>query len=395
MATRDTTSTSNGHEKEKQDKGSDPLAKGLGWFSVGLGLTRLLTPGGLSRLIGLEGDDKQRNTMRAFGGRELASGVGILASNKPQAALWSRVVGDVIDLAALGIALRGGNNNRNKTRIIGAMASVLGVTAADIVAATRQSRSNRAEGDLDVKKSITINRPPEAVYSVWRDFAQLPRFMAHLESITVIDARRSRWKAKGPAGTTIEWEAEITEDRPNELISWRSVEGSEVANSGTVRFLRAPGGRGTEVHVELSYDAPAGKLGKLLAKLFGEEPSQQINGDLRRFKQVLETGEVMHSDASIHRGLHPACPSEETPELLGVPVLSYPPIATRVTSQNAATEGSTFPPHIVHNQSATLSPQKTPTPLNPQSEQSAQSVQGGQSPTPPPPRQGGSKEVSR
>jgi uncharacterized membrane protein len=107
----------------------------------------------------------------------------------------------------------------------------------------------------------------------------------------------------------VEWEAEIIEDRPNERISWRSVQPADVPNIGTVQFRSAPGGRGTEIHVELRYDPPGGKLGAAVAKLFGKEPAQQVKGDLRRLKQVLETGEVVHSDASVHRGLHPAQPS--------------------------------------------------------------------------------------
>jgi uncharacterized membrane protein len=124
----------------------------------------------------------------------------------------------------------------------------------------------------------------------------------------VIDDRRSRWRAKAPAGTSVEWEAELIDDRPNELIAWRSLEGSTVDNSGFVRFERAPGGRGTVVHVELRYCPPAGALGAAVAKLFGEEPRQQLYDDLRAFKQVMELGEVVKSDASIHTGMHPAQP---------------------------------------------------------------------------------------
>src|SRR5215212_6007393 len=143
--------------------------------------------------------------------------------------------------------------------------------------------------------------------------------MAHLESVQVLENGRSRWKAKAPMGTNVEWEAETIEDRPNELISWRALPDSTVPNSGQVRFREAPGGRGTEVTVELQYQPPGGKLGSLIAKLFGEEPSQQVKGDLRRFKQVIELGEVVHSDASIHRGPHPAQPPENLSdvELLG------------------------------------------------------------------------------
>jgi hypothetical protein len=121
---------------------------------------------------------------------------------------------------------------------------------------------------------------------------------------------RSHWKAKAPAGTTVEWDAETVADRPNELIAWRSLPGSAVDNSGVVRFVPAPGQRGTEVHVELSYTPPAGALGATAAMLFGTEPGQEISEDLRVFKQVIETGEVVRSDASIHRRPHSAQPPE-------------------------------------------------------------------------------------
>ena len=165
-------------------------------------------------------------------------------------------------------------------------------------------------GAIPVNKSIVVNAEAEELYQFWHDFENLPRFMRHLESVTVLDGRRSHWKATGPAGTTVEWDAEIIDDRPNELIAWRSVEGADVANAGTVRFRPAPGGRGTEVTVELEYDPPGGVVGKTIAKLFREEPGQQVHDDLRAFKQVMEVGEVVLSDASLHKGPHPARPSE-------------------------------------------------------------------------------------
>jgi uncharacterized membrane protein len=162
-----------------------------------------------------------------------------------------------------------------------------------------------------VLRSITINREPEAVYEFWRELTNLPTFMAHLEAVEETDGK-STWRAKGPAGVTISWDAEVVLDRPGECIAWRSIDGSTtVPNRGVVRFQKAPGGRGTEVQVELKYEPPGGAIGAAFAKLFGEEPSQQISGDLRRLKQVLETGEVLQSDASIHRGPHAARPAED------------------------------------------------------------------------------------
>jgi uncharacterized membrane protein len=295
------------------------LARALGVFSIGLGLAQILAPHGVARAIGVEDDDDNRKTMRAVGFREIATGVGLLTQQRPAPFAWGRVTGDVMDLALLGRAFNSRRNDHG--RLAAATAAVAGVTLLDIVASQRLGRSGngvtigtgRRRQGIRVRKAITINRPVEEVYRFWRKLENLPRFMAHLESVRELDDRRSYWKAQAPLGLTVEWTAEIVEERPNELISWRSVDDSQVPNLGTVRFVRAPGDRGTEVHLDIRYDPPAGAVGATVAKLFGEEPSQQVVGDLRRLKQVLETGEVVHSDASIHRGLHSARPPEEVP----------------------------------------------------------------------------------
>jgi uncharacterized membrane protein len=230
--------------------------------------------------------------------------------------------------------MRSEENERG--RLAAATAAVAGVTVFDFMTGQQLSKhgngagtryeggraagsDQRSERGIHVTQAITINRPRNEVYGFWQNFENLPRFMAHLESVQVLDGKRSRWKAKAPAGATVEWEAETIEDRPNELIAWRSLPDATVPNSGSVWFKDAPGNRGTEVLVELTYEPPGGKVGALIAKLFGEEPEQQVKGDLRRFKQVMETGEIVHSDASIHRGLHPAQPPEDLSdvELLG------------------------------------------------------------------------------
>jgi uncharacterized membrane protein len=148
---------------------------------------------------------------------------------------------------------------------------------------------------MQARTAVTIKRPVEEVYGYWRQLTNLPRFMLHLEAVEPTGDGRSHWTARAPAGRTVEWDAEVVEDAPNERIAWRSLEGSQVTNSGSVRFTPAPGGGGTEVRVELAYGPPGGALGKVVAKLFGEEPQQQITDDLRRLKQVLETGEVVRS----------------------------------------------------------------------------------------------------
>jgi uncharacterized membrane protein len=148
------------------------------------------------------------------------------------------------------------------------------------------------------RAAITVRRPREEVYRFWHDFENLPSFMDHLDSVEDRGDGRSRWTAKAPGGRTVEWDAEITADQPSERLSWRSREGSDVENSGTVWFLPAPGGRGTEIHLDLQYDLPGGALGVLIAGLTGEEPRQQVRDDLRRAKQILETGMVVRSEGS-------------------------------------------------------------------------------------------------
>lgn len=145
---------------------------------------------------------------------------------------------------------------------------------------------------LKIEKSVTINKPAHELYQFWRNFENLPRLMTHLESVRRIDDRRSHWVAKAPAGMTVEWDAEIINEKANELIAWRSLAGAQIPNAGSVRFEQAPNGRGTQVKVALNYEPPAGKLGSLLAKLFGAEPEQQVAEDLRHFKQFMEAGEM-------------------------------------------------------------------------------------------------------
>lgn len=154
---------------------------------------------------------------------------------------------------------------------------------------------------IRAERTVTINRSAEELYSYWHDFEKLPAFMKHIQSIQVMDQRRSHWIAKAPMGQTIEWDADIIDDRPNELIAWASVEGADVDHSGFVRFKPAPGDRGTEVKVVTEYNPPGGVLGAALAKLFGEEPEQQIGDELNRFKQLMEAGEIATTEGQ------PAC----------------------------------------------------------------------------------------
>lgn len=145
---------------------------------------------------------------------------------------------------------------------------------------------------VQVERSVTINRPVAEVYRFWHDFENLPHFMSHLESVKNLTAGRSRWTVRGPAGRDITWEAEIVGDIENEMISWCSLEDADIPNAGSVRFEALPNSQGTVVRVSLKYSPPGGRLGAVVARLFGEEPHQQVADDLRRFKQLMEAGEI-------------------------------------------------------------------------------------------------------
>ncbi|CAA9494515.1 MAG: hypothetical protein AVDCRST_MAG67-1588 [uncultured Solirubrobacteraceae bacterium] len=289
----------------KSTNGGPPrenLAKGLGVFSFALGIPQILAPGRVNRMIGVRDDATTRAAMRAVGVREITAGVGIFSQRRPTTWLWARVAGDTLDLALLGAALRG--KSRQPGRTMAAAGAVAGALAADLVDAVKLSRgeapaaAQEQPNSMHLKAATTVRRDADELYAFWRDLERFPTFMAHLEAVSATEAERSHWKAKGPLGMSVEWDAEITEDIPGERIAWRSLEGAKVDNSGTVRFVKAPGDQGTEVHIEMQYAVPGGSVGSLLAKLLGEEPALQIKDDLRRFKQIVETGEIVRSDGS-------------------------------------------------------------------------------------------------
>ncbi|HEY6515918.1 MAG TPA: SRPBCC family protein [Steroidobacteraceae bacterium] len=269
------------------------LERGLGWFSIWLGAAAVAAPRTLCWLSGV----RSPTLMRLVGTRELATGIGILTQRDRAPWLWSRVVGDTFDLAALSLALaRRGRRGRAAV----ALAAVAGVTALDVLAAARLtgSRAGRTapgvsgSADVYLERSIAVSKSPEECYRFWRSFGNLPRFMHSLESVRQLDERRSRWVAKGPLATRLEWTAEITADRPGEEIAWRTLDDSGAANAGSVRFEVAPAGRGTIVRVSLHYSPLGGALGAGLVRLLGHDPQSRIREDLRRFKQVMETGEI-------------------------------------------------------------------------------------------------------
>lgn len=166
--------------------------------------------------------------------------------------------------------------------------------ALDISTATPRgpATSVAAGHGVKIEESIIINRDAATLWHFWRKLENIGRFMHHLERVEEIDERRSRWVARGPWGTPLQWEAEIINEKENELIAWRSVDDSTVDTAGSVHFRELPDGRGTEVRVVLKYDAHAAQLAAPLARILGKSPERQIHEDLRRFKQVMESGEV-------------------------------------------------------------------------------------------------------
>lgn len=180
------------------------------------------------------------------------------------------------------------------TRTTKTILAIGGATAAvgGVVYAFKRPRYS----GIKLKKSIIINRPAGDLYAFWRNFENLPRISDILESVQVLDDTRSRWTVSAPGEIPLQWDAEITKDLQDEMIGWRSIEDSAVETAGYVRFEQAPGRRGTLVRVALEYDLPGGKAGAALASLFGKRPGAHVEDMLRRFKQVMETGEFAVAD---------------------------------------------------------------------------------------------------
>jgi uncharacterized membrane protein len=295
------------------DPTTERMARTLGWVSLGLGTSMTFAPRTVTKLSGVDDSVTARIMCRIVGVRELVHAAGLLAGNPEW--VWTRVAGDAMDLPALLIAMLRRHGSR-RARAAFATATVAGITAADVYTAMRTLEQRRqpsttstararpapeaqTNGSLHLEAAVTINRSAEDAYQYWHDFRHLPDFMIHVDEVQVTGDRRTHWKSElHPLHRTVEWDAEIVEDRPNELISWRSVGSTDVANNGAVHFDPAPGGRGTEVRVEMDYKPPAGKVGVAVAKLMGEAPDQQVRDDLRRFKQVMEIGEIVRSEAS-------------------------------------------------------------------------------------------------
>jgi uncharacterized membrane protein len=220
-----------------------------------------------------------------MGVREIAAGIAVLTEKTPKRSMMGRVAGDVMDLALLSSGLT--SEEADKGRVGTAIGVVAGITALDVICTAQLQSSSKP---LSTVQTMAVNKTPEECYQFWRNFENLPRFMEHVESVKALGDGKYHWVVKAPAGTTVEWDAELTQDSPGR-IAWQSLPGADVTNSGAVEFQKAPAGHGTIVKAIIHYDPPGGQLGSAVAKLFGEEPSIQAKMDLRRFKAVLETGE--------------------------------------------------------------------------------------------------------
>lgn len=282
------------------ERTTDRLARVLGLASAGLGVPMLWKTDQVAEAAGVDDSRAAPAVIRAVGARELVHAALLLLG--PSRSMWTRVAGDAGDLAVLTRALQSRQGER-RARTTAATVAVVGLTALDLYVATRTARRQHGKGrpgPLELRASTTVNRSPQEAYAFWRDFENLPSFMLHLRSVTLNGDGRSHWEANAPVRKKVTWDAELTGDEPGRRISWKSLPRADVDNSGTVHFAPTPDGEGTEVRVDLHYDVPGGRVGRLVAKLWGEEPEQQVRDDLRRFKQVLETGDLVRSDALPH-----------------------------------------------------------------------------------------------
>lgn len=228
-----------------RERGLGQLVQGLGWLSVGLGVTQLLAP-----TLG-----------RAHPRRSRA-------------------------LAATLLAVAG--------------VMVLGIHAARRPARQRHAAVGAGEGAAPIDCSLAVDRSPQECYALWRDVERMPRFMRHLDSVRAVSATRSHWVARLPTGKTLEWDSEIVSDVPGKLIAWRALPGSEVESSGWVRFEPAPAGRGTIVRVRMRYWPSGGVAGAAVAALAGHSPQRLVQEDLRHFRQFLEAGEIPTTRGQTH-----------------------------------------------------------------------------------------------
>ena len=221
----------------------------------------------------------------------MSEAASIRTGNAQSGQSWSTALrrGALIGAGALAIL---GLSRRSKAGL--ATAAADGLLGLIGVRATAQPR------EIIARSSMLVNCSPREAYQFWRNFENLPQFMRHLESVSILEGSRSRWTAIGPLGTHISWYAEIVTDRENEVIAWRSLPDSDIAVDGVVKFSLAPGNRGTLITPIIVYTPPAGRVGHALARLFSKDPGFLMRQDLRRLKALIETGEVPTVEGQSH-----------------------------------------------------------------------------------------------
>lgn len=248
------------------------LTTGLGYFSLGLGTMQLLVPDRVNRLIGVRDDAGSRFWQRVVGVQELSAAAGIFTQRRPVEWLWGRTAADVLHLSLLARSLRG--RAVAPSRVAGAMGSVVGTFALDAYASARMTsdpQATRKEAPVQCNASITISGTREEVQRGWQEFERSGGPHVRL----------------GPIETVQEQLGSSTEFRT-----------TDPSATGIARFVDAPGRRGTEIHLELEYEVPAGAVGAAVKKVVGDDPHQMAQDDLRRFKQLVETGEVVRSEGA-------------------------------------------------------------------------------------------------
>jgi uncharacterized membrane protein len=296
----------------------DRLPDALGWASAIVGAPLLLASRAAVEAIGMGDAPGHRRAAEFVGIRDLAAAAGLLLRSSP-AWLWARVGGDLADMTLLGLgAQRSGllgrtrrtgrmgriagpgrmpkNVDRSRaTRVAVAAAGMVGLTGVDLYAAMTRSRPTTS---LRLTSSVTVAVPALQAYELWRLLERLPAFLTHVDEVRVTGPDTSHWRASAPFGAPVEWDAQIVDDVPGERLAWLSLAGGAVANAGDVAFSPAPGGRGTEIHLTLYYRTSGARAATALARYFGERPARQLDGELRRFKQIAETGEVVRSEGA-------------------------------------------------------------------------------------------------
>ncbi len=276
---------------EKDEK----FVQSLGWFSVGLGLVEVLAPRSLGKWLGLE---DRAGLLRAYGFREITTGIGLLSQRgpaKPAGWVWARVGGDALDIATLSAAITPDNPKRANAEI--ALGAVAAITLVDVACAQHLSRLQReraGEGadPTIVERSLTIGRSADELYRLWGAPQTLPRIMEPFADVAPANGRGTHWKLRMPLGQNVEWDTRIVEDIPGQLVRWHSADEADMSNEGSVRFHAAPGDRGTEVTLRFHFDPPGGAIGEALTKLLGVVPDMAAGKALRRFKALAETGEI-------------------------------------------------------------------------------------------------------